>query len=235
MIAREGIPFILILASVTVLLFFAAYFLNSTMLIICTALFAVLTVFVTFFFRDPDRIAESTAANVIISPADGRVIGVDTLGSYPGLTGPVVKVSIFLSVFDVHVNRVPVSGTVSFFRYVPGSFKAAFADKASDENEHTEIGIRTDAGITVIVKQIAGLIARRIVCRIKDGDRVNMGERFGMIRFGSRTEFVIDADKATIDVKRGDYVVGGKTVIGYLSPNDRTQQKADGRETNAKL
>lgn len=216
MIAREGIPFILIFLVVTAALFFAAYRFNSVTLIVMCALTAMFTIFVTYFFRDPNTIPQSSSPYALISPANGKVIGVERLQSYKQMSGEVIKVSIFLNVFDVHVNRVPVSGVVSSYRYNPGKFKAAFVDKASEENEQTEIGIRTADGRVVVMKQIAGLIARRIICRIKEGDAVTGGERFGMIRFGSRAELFFPVD-SKVEVKVGDRVVGGETVIGYLA------------------
>ena len=121
-----------------------------------------------------------------------------------------------MSIFDVHVNRIPADGSVEYNKYNRGKFFKAFLDKASDENENTEIGITTVFGQRLVVKQIAGLIARRIVCHLKPGDTVTAGARFGMIRFGSRAELLLPA-AADIRVSKGDHVKGGETVIGYLA------------------
>ncbi len=234
MIAREGVPFILLFLVVTAGLFWAAYRFNSVTLIVLCSITAMLTVFVTYFFRDPNTIPASLSPYALISPANGKVIGVERLQSYPQMSGEVIKVSIFLNVFDVHVNRVPVSGVVSSYRYNAGKFLAAFVDKASEENEQTEIGIKTADGRVVVVKQIAGLIARRIICRIKEGDRVTGGERFGMIRFGSRAELFFPSD-SKVEVNVGDRVVGGETVIGFLAEPVNTNRTSNERSTNAQL
>ena len=121
---------------------------------------------------------------------------------------------------DVHINRVPIAGTVDYVKYNPGQFFPAFVEKASEKNEQTEIGITTRSDSRVVVKQIAGIIARRIICRLTKGDSVQAGERFGMIRFGSRTELFVPAD-SRIEVSMGDKVRGAATIIGYLpEPGD---------------
>jgi phosphatidylserine decarboxylase len=142
-----------------------------------------------------------------------------------------VKVSIFLSVFDVHVNRVPAKGTVDYIKYNPGKFFAAFKDKASDQNEQTEIGMTASSGEKIIFKQIAGLIARRIVCHLDKGDRVDAGQRFGIIRYGSRAELIVPSG-CDIRVKVGQHVAGGETVIGYLPGTgraDRAENESRGK------
>ena len=218
MIAREGTPFIGIGLIVTILLLLAATRWDSRWLFGVGVLSGLLTMFTVFFFRDPER-SSQRMAGILLSPADGKVINVELLPSYPGFSDKVVKVSIFLSVFDVHVNRIPADGKVEYVKYNPGKFFAAFEDKASALNEQTEIGIRA-SGQLIIVKQIAGLIARRIVCRLHDDDTVVAGARFGLIRFGSRTELFVSAS-STIGVKQGDRVRGGETVLGYLSTLER--------------
>jgi phosphatidylserine decarboxylase len=214
MIAREGFPFIFSGLALTILLILGASRWDSRWLFAASITFGVLTLFTTFFFRDPNRSFEP-ATGVLISPADGTILRVDTLESHSFIDGKVTKVSIFLSVMNVHVNRVPASGKIDFVKYNPGKFFAAWADKASELNEQTEIGMTTESGQKIIFKQIAGLIARRIVCRLMPQEDVAAGERFGMIRFGSRTELFVPAD-SKIAVKPGDKVKGGKTVIGYL-------------------
>lgn len=126
-----------------------------------------------------------------------------------------MKISIFLSIFDVHINRIPASGRIDYVKYNPGKFFAAYKDKASQLNEQTEIGITTEAGHKIVVKQIAGLIARRIVCKLREGDAVSVGNRFGMIRFGSRAELFVPVN-SKLQVETGEHVKGGQTVIGYL-------------------
>ena len=215
MIAREGFPFILIGLVLTVVSILLATRTNSGWLFAVSVVFGVLTLFVTFFFRDPNR-TFAAEPGLLVSPADGRVIKVEQLASHPFVGGPTLKISIFLSVFDVHVNRVPANGTINDVKYNPGEFFVAYADKASEKNEQTEIRMTTESGERVVFKQIAGYIARRIVCRLKVGDTVKAGERFGMIRFGSRTELFVPASAALL-VKVGDRVFGGETVIARLA------------------
>jgi phosphatidylserine decarboxylase len=214
MIAREGIPLITVGFILTVLLMVVAARLDSRWLIAFAVILAVLTVFTTFFFRDPPR-SFVPAPNILVAPADGKVVSVDSLENHPYTGGRAIKISIFLSILDVHVNRIPAEGTVEYVRYNPGKFLAAFKDKASEVNEQTEIGIVTAGGERIVVKQIAGFIARRIVCRLTEGAKVSAGARFGMIRFGSRTDLIVPA-ASEIKVRLGDHVSGGRTIVGHL-------------------
>jgi phosphatidylserine decarboxylase len=225
MIAKEGIPFILIGLGLTIAAIWAGTRWDSFVLLGVSALFALVTVFVTFFFRDPARSCPDDAG-LIISPADGAVLLVDTLDSHPVVGPQTIKISIFLSVMNVHVNRAPVSGRVDYVKYVPGKFLVAYADKASDENEHTEIGMTDRSNRKVVFKQIAGTIARRIVCRIHQGDELRIGDRFGLIRFGSRMDIFLPAG-SRISVKKGDKLRGGESVIGYFPP------ESSGKPTNS--
>lgn len=215
MIAREGWPFILIGLVVTIALILPATRGNSQWLFGLSVLFGILTLFVTFFFRDPNR-TFAEEPGLLVSPADGKVIKIEQLESHPFVGGPTTKISIFLSVFDVHVNRVPASGTINYVKYNPGEFFVAYADKASEKNEQTEIGMTTGSGGRIVFKQIAGIIARRIVCRLKETQSVTAGERFGLIRFGSRTELFVPASSDVL-VKAGDRVLGGQTAIARLA------------------
>ena len=205
-VAAEGWPFILPLAVVTAL-FFAFGWRTPT------AVMLVLTLFVLFFFRDPERPVPS-GDHTVVSPADGKVIVVKDIFEPAYLKKDVKQISIFLSVFNVHVNRVPVSGTVETVKYNPGKFLAAWDDKASLDNEQTALVIDHN-GQKVLTKQIAGLIARRIVCYAKPGDTVRTGERYGLIRFGSRVDIFLPKD-ADIKVKVGDRVTGCRDVIAVL-------------------
>ena len=221
MIAREGLVFIVSGGLLSIILIFAAARLDNIWFFSGAVLFAILTVFCTYFFRDPERtITEKPLA--LVSPADGKVIGIDTLATHNFTGFETIKISIFLSVFDVHVNRVPAEGVIDFVNYNPGEFFAAFEDKASDRNEQTEIGMTTDSGHKIIFKQIAGLIARRIVCKLEKGDTVKRGQRFGLIRFGSRTELFLPAG-TDIRIKVGDKVDGGSSLIGFLPTKLETE------------
>ncbi len=215
MIAKEGIPFILIGLVLTLVSIWSGTRWNSTALWVVSTIFAVLTVFVTFFFRDPQRQCPDEPG-LVVSPADGTVLSIDTIPSHAVLGPNSIKVSIFLSVMNVHVNRVPISGTVDYVKYVPGKFLVAFAEKASDDNEHTEIGMTDSLGRKVVFKQIAGLIARRIVCKVKPQDRLRIGDRFGLIRFGSRMDIFLPSG-STMLVKKGDKTHGGETILARLS------------------
>jgi phosphatidylserine decarboxylase len=173
---------------------------------------AVLLLWVLWFFRDPERpIPQEPGA--FVSPADGRVTDVGVVEASEPIAGPALRIGIFLSVFDVHVNRAPCDGEVSFLRYSPGTFHHANAPRSTDENERQSIGLRTEVG-PVLVRQIAGAIARRIVCPLRDGQELRRGERIGMIKFGSRTELYVPASVALdVRVKVGDRVQGGRTVL----------------------
>lgn len=174
----------------------------------------VLSAFFLFFFRDPDRpITQSPTA--VLSPADGRVMvaGASTSREFP--PDQWRQVSVFLSPMDVHVNRMPVGGRVTKVRYHPGRFLPAYKADAGDLNEYTEVWIDHD-GQTMVVRQIVGILARRIVCRIQEGAVVKAGDRFGVMKFGSRMDVFLPAS-ASITVTVGDRVVGGVTVIAELA------------------
>lgn len=151
----------------------------------------------------------------MVSPADGRVLGVDEIEQAEWIGGKALRVSIFMSVFSVHVNRFPVGGTVRHKLYRPGKFINASLDKASDNNEAMSIGVLMEDGTRVLVRQIAGLIARRIVCDVDEGDTAMRGARFGMIRFGSRVEVYLPPG-SQFKVSRGDMVTAGETILAEL-------------------
>ena len=205
-VAAEGWPFIIPLAIVTALLF-ALGWKNTGIAAL------VLTLFVLFFFRDPERtLPEGTGA--VVSPADGKVIVIKDVFEPDYLKQEVRQISIFLSVFNVHVNRSPIAGTVEAVKYNPGKFHVASVDKASLDNEQTAMVIANGKD-RILVKQIAGLIARRIVCYAKPGDRIGAGERYGLIRFGSRVDLFLPKT-AELKVRVGDRVKGARDVIGVL-------------------
>lgn len=226
MIAREGLMFILGGLVLSILLILGAVRFDSRWLFGIGVVTTLLTLFCVFFFRDPNR-SFTPSPGMLISPADGKVVQIIPI-DHPHIDGPATQVSIFLNVFDVHVNRVPTDGVVDYVNYNPGKFLAAYDDKASEVNEQTEIGMRSDDGHGVVVKQIAGLIARRIVCRLEPHDTVDIGERFGLIKFGSRTDLIVPHD-SRIEVRVGDKVRGAHTVIGYLpQPQPQTNRPAAG-------
>lgn len=167
--------------------------------------------FAAFFFRDPER-AIPSGNGLVVSPADGKIIAIEEMEEPDFFNGPVQRISIFLSVFDVHVNRVPVEGVVNFYRYQRGRFHVASLPEASVENEQSVIGVESPWG-RVLFKQIAGLIARRIVCDLRAGHRVQRGERFGIIKFGSRMEVYLPRD-VEIKVRLREKVRAGESILG---------------------
>jgi len=181
----------------------------SAPLLVLAGVLLLLACFMAYFFRDPERAAPSERT-VIVSPADGRVTLVGKL-SPEDADSPTI-VSIFLSPLDVHINRSPISGTILDVTYTKGRFKPATSDTASLVNEQNALTIQGD-GVTVVCKQIAGVLARRIVCWKKPGDRLELGERFGLIKFGSRTDLVMPPEVEVL-VSTGERVRGGVTVIG---------------------
>lgn len=175
---------------------------------------AFTTAFTLYFFRDPDRVTP-TDPNLIISPADGKVILIQRVFEPQYLKEEVTQVSIFLSPMNVHVNRIPVTGIVEFKNYVPGQYLVAWHEKASDLNERSEFGVRHASGKKMFFKQITGYIARRITFHLNEGDAVVAGDRFGMMKFGSRMDLLFP-DTFTLDVKVGDVTVAGETILGRV-------------------
>ncbi|MDE2318146.1 MAG: phosphatidylserine decarboxylase [Rhodospirillales bacterium] len=181
------------------------------------------TLFCLYFFRDPERVLPPRP-DVFVAPADGLVVSIEQaippaeLGLAPE---PRTRVAIFLSVLDVHVNRAPISGTVQKIAYHPGLFLSAAEDKASDDNERNSLLLRTAGGQDVVVVQIAGLIARRILCEVTEGQMLLAGQRFGIIRFGSRTDLYLPPGCLPL-VAVGQRMIGGETVIAELPPSITT-------------
>ena len=205
-IAREGWPY------VAALLVLAA--LASLRVPVLGGMLLVLGVFTLFFFRDPER-AVPQAEHLVVSPADGRIVVVGPAPDGHPLGPGTTQISIFLSIFDVHVNRAPIAGRVAAVQYHKGEFLPAFDDKASLRNEQNCVTLE-EAGSRVMFKQIAGLIARRIVFRKQVGDNVMRGERVGLIKFGSRVDLFLPAG-AEIRARLGDRVQGGSSVLGALA------------------
>jgi phosphatidylserine decarboxylase len=176
--------------------------------------------FVLNFFRDPNRF-NTSSREAVIAPADGKVTDIVTLDHVPFIEGPAVRIGIFLSVFDVHVNRTPVAGEVAYLKYRPGSYLDARDPACADLNEAQDVGLivpdGNGGGIPVLVRQISGLVARRIVCRAIVGQTLKRGERYGMIKVGSRTEVYLPANRvASIDVALGAHVRGGEHNLARL-------------------
>jgi len=170
--------------------------------------------FTIFFFRDPERTPKSTDNGSIVSPADGRVVFSGEINEPEFLKSKAKMVSIFMSPLDVHVNRIPMNGTVKLLKYIKGEYLVAFDDKSSDRNERMLIGIENN-GNKVLFKQIAGFIARRIVCELSENQNVEVGERFGMIKFGSRVDVILPLN-CDVNVKLNDKTLAGNTILGML-------------------
>ncbi len=214
-ITRYGIALVAGSWAVFIIFLLLALKFRQPVLIVMAVLTGIFSLFNMYFFRDPERTVPEDP-NAILSPADGKVVQITEVREDDFFKAPVTRVSIFLSVFNVHVNRVPISGKVEYFRYLPGKFIAAFNEKASLDNEQTVIGIVDSNGRKVMFKQIAGIIARRIVCILREGHRVTSGERMGMIRYGSRVDVFFRPEEVELKVKKGDKVTGGETIIGVF-------------------
>lgn len=205
-LAREGYPFILASIFVTIIIW-------SLGLRGLSYISFGITIFIVSFFRDPERQIPSRDDS-IVSPADGKIIIAQKVTEDRIFKAEAIKISIFMNVFNVHVNRVPASGKVLDVVYNPGKFFSADKDKASLENEQNALLIESGNGKKFVVNQIAGLIARRIVCYAKQGDLLEKGNRFGMIRFGSRLDVYLPVD-CRINVRIGDKVSAGSSILAY--------------------
>jgi phosphatidylserine decarboxylase len=217
-IAPEGIPIVLAFFIVSdVLGVLAWFFLPLVGFAVVVGLCAVLTLWCVWFFRDPQRVIPQEA-DAVICPADGRVVIVDTASPPPELglgAERMQRICIFMNVFNVHVNRSPVDGTVERIAYRPGTFLNASFDKASELNERCSLLLRLRDGRPVVCVQIAGLVARRIVCRVKEGSSLSGGQRFGLIRFGSRVDVYLPQGTVPA-VAVGQVTAAGETVIARL-------------------
>jgi len=212
--AKDGLGIIVISLILTIFLFLLSVLTQSKILSGITVLFLVITFYITYFFRDPER-KISQGDDIILSPADGKIVELIPFSENSFINSSGTKVSIFLSLWDVHINRNPISGIVKYSKYTSGRFNPAYKEKASLENESNELGLENEE-IKLVLKQIAGTIARRIVCRIKEGDKIIAGQRFGMIKFGSRVELFLP-EKVKILVKLNQKVKAGETVMGTYS------------------
>ncbi|MBN2033684.1 MAG: phosphatidylserine decarboxylase family protein [Deltaproteobacteria bacterium] len=208
-VAREGFVFIALGVFLTGLSLVLSFYFPALLL-------GCLTLFTIYFFRDPARTPEVHEMG-LLTPADGKIVEV-TPSEYPSESKGerAFKVSVFMSILDVHVNRMPAGGRVSEVKYHPGKFLVASLNKASEQNERNAVTLDTHDGRRVVIVQVAGMIARRIACWVNQGDEVEAGQRFGLIRFGSRLDVYLPAD-SRITAEPGQKVRAGETVIGYLS------------------
>jgi len=201
-----GVVFIVIFVLIVISILVNNNFVRIPLLLLSFCLI----VFTLNFFRDPERTVP-TKSNIVVSPADGRVLFVKEVSDDKFINSKAKLVSIFMSPLNVHVNRIPITGKVEHLKYIKGDYLAAFEDKASERNERNEIGITNPAGKVLLI-QIAGFVARRIVSDLKLGDSVNIGNRFGMIKFGSRVDIIVPVEWQ-VKVKKNDNVTAGETIL----------------------
>lgn len=214
MFAKEGYFTIFIVLFLTVL---AGYFAFSTPTLfeqIAFGLMAGLSLFMLYFFRDPER-NPPKGEDLLLSPADGKVVLIRDTREDEYLHQDVKQISIFLSLLNVHVNRVPVKGTIEYVKYYAGKYLMAWEDHASEENERAHFGVHHPGGTKLFFKQITGFMARRIVYHLKEGDKVDAGDRFGIMKFGSRMDILVPSN-VEVYVKDGDKTVAGETIIGKI-------------------
>ena len=211
--AREGLPFIAIAAVLAIASLVFASRRGGWPGWALTVAMVIVAIWVAYFFRDPERTGDR-GERVVTAPADGKVVLISEVDEPAFIHGRALRISIFMNVFNVHVNRYPISGTVKYVQYNPGKFLNAAVEKSSLENEQRSVGI--EAGpYRILVRQIAGLIARRIVTYSREGERVEQGERMGLIRFGSRVDVFLPTD-AAVKVKIGELTTAGSTVVAEL-------------------
>jgi phosphatidylserine decarboxylase len=212
-VAKEGIPFILIATVIAGCAFALALGRKSFLLWLLAFLLTVIALWVAYFFRDPERTGPR-GEKMVIAPADGRIVLITEVDEPAFIHGRALRISIFMNVFNVHVNRYPVDGTVRYVHYNPGKFLNAAVEKSSLENEQMSVGLESGP-FRILVRQIAGLVARRIVTYSKDGDVAKQGERFGLIRFGSRVDVFVPTN-STVKIKVGDTTMSGTSVLAEL-------------------
>jgi phosphatidylserine decarboxylase len=214
MLAKEGFPTITVVFAFSLIVIFALSYAPIWVGYIVYPILAALCGLVLYFFRDPDRLTPQDDS-LIISPADGRVVLIQDAQEDEYVGEEVTQVSIFLSPLNVHVNRNPVSGKVEYLKYYPGKYLMAWEDHASEMNERAHFGVRHPSGVKMMFKQITGFLARRIVYHIKEGDELKAGERFGIMKFGSRMDLLLPKN-VEINVKIGDKTVAGESIIGKI-------------------
>ena len=207
LVAKEGIPHISIPSILAVVLFLLGYPVGG-------AVVGAVAVSVALFFRDPQR-ADSAVPGDILSPADGRIVAVDRVEENRHLGNEALRISVFMSVFNVHVNRIPMDARVVTVKHVPGGFAMAHLDAAGVINERTEILLEDSSGRKSLMVQVAGLVARRIICRLSMGDDVVRGNRFGLICFGSRVDLYLPAHAQPL-VEIGTRVRAGQSVLAHM-------------------
>ncbi len=211
MITKYGYSTVGIIGLVVLLFIVISFFINNNVVKFAIIMLSLIfMVFTLYFFRDPERNLPNKE-NAIVSPADGKILIIKNIIDNKFIGGEAIQVSIFMSPLNVHVNRIPIDGTVDYLEHIKGEYLVAFHDKADERNERTEIGITGKYG-KVLFTQVAGFVARRIVCKLTKGDTVKQGNRFGMIKFGSRVDVIVKPDWE-IKIKEGDVVTAGESIL----------------------
>ena len=221
MLAKEGFTTIIVVFLFSVIVGYGASFGPQWLGFIIYPLLIVLCGLILYFFRDPDRqIPEGE--NLIISPADGKVVLIQETDEDEYVKNKVTQISIFLSPLNVHVNRNPLSGKLEYLKYYPGKYLMAWEDHASEMNERAHFGVLHKSNTKVMFKQITGFLARRIVYHLEEGDQIEAGNRFGIMKFGSRMDILVP-DNVQIQINKGDNTVAGETIIGKIIPPESGQ------------
>jgi phosphatidylserine decarboxylase len=219
MFAREGYFLMSAATVIGILLSLAGWFINRPWSFVFYIPAALIVAFTFYFFRDPERTPPADTEDLILSPADGKVLIIEEVDEPTFFKSRALKVSIFLSPLTVHVNRIPANGIISYDRYIPGDYLVAWHPKASELNERSEIGMIHTSGSKILFKQIAGAVARRIVYYVSPGDEVVAGDRFGIVKFGSRMDILLPLGTHIL-VGVGDKVRGGETILGHLATGE---------------
>lgn len=214
MLAKEGFPTIIVVFVFSIVVGYAVSFAPNWVGFLIYPFLIALCALILYFFRDPDRITPSDP-NLVISPADGKVVLIQRIEEPEYLHSTVTQISIFLSPLNVHVNRNPVNGKLEYLKYYPGKYLMAWDESASEMNERAHFGVKHSSNTKFLYKQITGFLARRIVYHTKEGDNLIAGERFGIMKFGSRMDILVP-DQCEIKVKQGDSTIAGETILAVI-------------------
>lgn len=218
MLAKEGFPTIIAVCIFSVAVGYAVSFGPFWLMVAVYPILVALCFLILYFFRDPDRFPPDDP-DLILSPADGKIVQIRKIEENEYIKGNATQISIFLSPLNVHVNRNPLSGRLEYLRYYPGKYLMAWEDHASELNERAHFGVLHSSGVRILFKQITGFLARRIVYHINEGDQLKAGERFGIMKFGSRMDILLP-DGIEIVVEKGDNAIAGETIIGKITTQE---------------
>jgi phosphatidylserine decarboxylase len=214
MISNEGFGTITVAIIISLAVGFSASYLPDLLSYFIYVILGILCLLTIYFFRDPER-RTPTDDSLIISPADGKVVLIKEIEESEYMNNKATQISIFLSPLNVHVNRVPFSGDVEYVKYSPGKYLMAWEDHASEQNERAHFGVKHSSGTKILFKQITGFLARRIVYNLEEGTHVTAGERFGIMKFGSRMDLILP-ENVDIMVGKGEKTVAGESIIGKI-------------------